>query len=337
MTCLEEPFGSSQLFTLQNNQGAVVRLLSLGAALNGVAMPDKTGRIEEVALGLAKPASPTDPFAYLGSTVGRFSNRIIGGSFAIGSKRYQAALNDRGNSLHGGPQGFSFREFNARIIKTNSSIRVEFSRLSPDGEEGFPGNLETVICYQFNNRNELAISYKAKTDQDTLCNLTNHAYWNLEGRGSVLNHKLKINADFYLPTDAGNAPTGEILKTEASLFDFKEIKPIGKDINQLKQGYDHCFLLNRRQPRLAAAALIAPQSGRTLEIFTTESALQLYTANALAPVMGRNKICFGKHDAVCLETQGWPASPNYTHFKSAILKAGKVYRSSTIYKFGLLV
>jgi aldose 1-epimerase len=284
--------------------------------------------------------------SHFGSAVGRFANRIAGGKFTLDGKEYTLAKNNGPNHLHGGPTGFGKRiwkseELNLAGLKQQG---IKFTYHSKDGEEGFPGNMEVSITYTLDDNNELRMGYEAKTDKTTVVNLTNHAYWNLAGAdsGQVLDHVLMVNADQYLEVDNTLIPTGKLLSVKGTALDFTEPKPIGRDIAEVKKfrpanGYDHCFVLNKRPtrafaPQLAARATSA-KSGITMEVSTTEPGVQLYTANHFDGSPGVAGA--PQHGAFCLETQHYPDSPNKPDFPTTTLKPGETYRQITVHKFSV--
>jgi aldose 1-epimerase len=276
---------------------------------------------------------------YFGSTVGRFANRIADGSFAINGKNYTLACNDGKNHLHGGLKAFDKVVWQAEPMTEGDITGVRFFYLSKDGEEGYPGNLHVTVLYLLTEDNELIIDYKAETDKITPINLTNHAYWNLQGAGSgtIFDHVLKLNASHYLPTDQYVIPTGEVVPVEKTPMDFTLPKPIGQDFKQLANGYDHCFVLDHpdegKTPSIPAAEVHDPVSGRGMRIFTTQPGIQLYTANYLETTHGAAGKVFEKHGAFCLETQNFPDAVHKPHFPAPFLLPGKKYHHVTTHQF----
>ena len=332
--------GNITLYTLTNIHGASVTLSSLGAAIVAINVPDKDGHIDDVVLGYANAADYDNDGPCSGKTPGRYANRIARGKFTLDGKEYQLPINNGPNCCHGG-NGFQNKIWNGRFI--GDGIRFDYS--SADGEEGFPGNVEVAVSYRWNDRNELAIEFSASTDAKTVINLTNHAYFNLEGHnsGSVLDHKLVINADRYLPTDETLIPTGEIAPVEGTPMDFREPKTLGRDIREdfpaLKygKGYDNCWVLNDWQKHhlTCAAVLYAPKSGRVLEVETTQPAVQIYTGNWFTGSSPVNKSGrpYEDNDGVAIECQGMPDAPNHRNFPSQILGPGELYTQFIIFRF----
>lgn len=332
--------GDITLYTLTNASGASVVLSTLGAGIVAVNVPDKDGHIDDVVLGYRDPADYNNDGPCAGKTPGRYANRIALGRFALGGKEYQLPINNGPNCCHGG-NGFQNRIWNGRFV--GDGIRFDYT--SADGEEGFPGKVEAAVTYRWNDRNELAIEFSATTDAKTVINLTNHAYFNLEGHnsGSVLEHKLLLNADRWLPTDPTQIPTGEIAPVADTPMDFREAKEIGRDIRQdydalkIGKGYDHCWVLNDWQKHhlTRAAVLTAPHSGRILEVDTTQPAVQVYTGNwftGSSPVNKEGRP-YEDNDGVAIECQGMPDAPNKPAFPSQILGPGELYTQFIIFRF----
>lgn len=319
----------SALFTLANDS-LQIQVTDLGASLVALRTPDRNGRWDNVVVGSESPATYTSNPSHLGATVGRFANRIGRGRFWLDGKEYALAVNNGPNHLHGGPGGFSQRRWQAEA----DIDRVTFSLVSADGEEGYPGSLQVSVIYRLDGPN-LMLEYIARTDAPTVVNLTNHAYWNLSGRGSILDHKLQLFADQYLECDADVLPTGNILNVAGTPFDFRHPHAIGQDIARTPGGYDHCFVIENWDSTLRFAASVAdPASGRVMEVLTTEPGVQLYTANHFngsAATLG-----LSKHEAFCLECQHFPDSPNQLEFPSTALRPGEEYRQLTVHRFSLM-
>jgi aldose 1-epimerase len=312
----------------------VLKLTDYGAIVVAVEVPDKNGHNDNITLGFPTLQGYIEHNPYFGATVGRYGNRIAGASFSLDGKTYTLAANNGPNSLHGGIKGFDKVVWDAEVIESDAGSGVRFHRLSPDGEEGFPGNLNVEVVYLLTEDNGLRMEYKATTDQATPVNLTNHAYWNLKGAGNglVLDHVLMIAADSYLPVDENLIPTGEFKPVEGTPMDFRDPTLIGSRIDQVGMGYDHCYVLRNQSGELALAARVRdPESGRVMEVRTTQPGIQLYTANFLdgTPASGG----FPQHSALCLETQHYPDSPNQPDFPSTILRPGEEYHQLTVHRF----
>lgn len=336
----------TDLYILKNSLGMEVAVTNYGCAILSIMVPDKNGQYANVILGhdsIDKVINSPEPF--LNTTIGRYGNRIAKGKFTLYGEEHQLAINNGPNSLHGGPTGFHTKVWDA--IQPDEST-VVFTYTSPDGEEGFPGNLEIEMTYRLENEtNALVIEYRATTDKATVVNLTNHGFFNLAGIATptpdVLNNILTINADYYIPIDEVSIPTGEILKVADTPMDFRTPHTIGERINESFQqlingtGYDHCYVLNKTEmgELSLAATCTEPESGRTMEVYTTENGVQLYTGNWLNGFEGAHGATFPARSAVCFEAQCFPDTPNKAHFPSAVLLPGDEYQQITIYKFGI--
>jgi aldose 1-epimerase len=348
---LEAPFGvlasgdSVKLFTLKNANGMEVAISDLGGTIIKWTAPDKEGKFEDITLGSNNPEDYLSNTKYLGALIGRFGNRIAKGKFSLDGKEYTLAINNGPNSLHGGLNGFNAAIWNATPID-GAEPALKLTYLSKDGEEGYPGNLNVEVVYSLKNDNSLSIDYKATTDKSTVVNLTNHAYFNLkgEGNGDITDHEITINADKFLPTDAGLIPTGELKPVKGTPFDFTTAHLIGERINdstdndiKLGGGYDHCWVFTDQSNKLKSIAnVLEPVSGRTIEVFTTEPAVQFYTGNFLnGKATGKSGKKYEFRYGFCLETQHFPDAPNQSAFPSTVLKPGETYTSTTVYKFGI--
>lgn len=335
----------TDLYILKNSQGNEVALTNYGGALVAIMVPDKDGKHANVIQGhdnIKDVVNSPEPF--LSVLIGRFGNRIKEGKFTLNGKDYQLACNDGPNHLHGGPTGFHCHVWDATQVSQNA---VVLKYTSPYGEEGFTGEVNVWVAYTWTDDNELVIKYQATTNKLTIINLTNHGFFSIQGIANptptIDNITCQVNADFYLPIDNVSIPTGEILKVEGTPFDFRTPKPIGQDIDaddkQIKNGsgYDHNYVLNKKEEgELSFAAKIAdPVSGRTMEVYTTEPGLQMYTGNFLAGIPGQHGATFPRRSAVCFEAQHFPDSPNRPYFPSVRLKPGDTYTQKTIYKFGV--
>lgn len=327
------------IYTLTNAHGIEARVMSYGATLVSLRLPDRNGKFEDVVLGFDDLAGylGTDP--YFGATVGRYANRIAKGRFMLDGVTYNLARNNNGNSLHGGLKGFDKVLWKGDIIHNPGAVGVRFTYVSKDMEEGYPGNLAVTVVYTLTDTDELKISYEAGTDKATPVNLTNHTYWNLggQGKGDILGHELEIEADRYTAVDsaANLIPTGEILDVKGTPLDFAAPHRIGERIARIEGGYDHNFVLRSGGGKMALAARVyEPTTGRVLEIFTDQPGIQFYSGNFLdGTVKGKGGIGYAKHCGFCLETQHFPDSPNHENFPSTILRPGQKYETTTVYKF----
>lgn len=336
---------SVDLFILKNKNGVEVAITNYGAFVVAVMTPDKSGKFDDVVLGHGSLQDYLHtPEPYLGSVIGRYGNRIAKGKFILDGKEYTLAVNNGPNSLHGGKIGFNAVVWDV-LQSTPQTLMLSY--LSKDGEEGYPGNLSTELTYHLNDENGLEISYKATTDKATIINLTQHSFFNLAGTGkpspTVCNNILTINADFYTPMDNVSIPTGAIEPVADTPMDFTTPQVVGERIDDnfeqlvFGKGYDHCYVLNKKEvgELSFAAKVIEPKSGRTLEVYTTEPGVQLYTGNWLGGFEGKYGATYPERSAICLETQHFPDSPNKPHFPSVVLRPGEVYKQICIYKFGV--
>ena len=330
------------LYTLSNANGMQVGITNYGGRIVTILAPDRHGQMADVVLGFDNLQGYLDTHTYFGALVGRFANRIADGKFTLDGKVYHLPINNGPNSLHGGIQGFDQKVWTAREIE-GSEPALELTYFSKDGEEGYPGNLHAKVVYTLTSDNGIKIDYSATTDQDTIINLTNHSYFNLagQGNGDILKQVMMINSDEITPVDATQIPTGQILNVAGTPFDFRKPTPIGARINednpQLKngKGYDINYILNRKGPGLdLAARAYDPESGRELEVYTTQPGVQLYSGNFLdGTVHGKGGKVYGIRTGFCLETQHYPDSPNHPNFPSAELKPGQTYHEVTVFKF----
>jgi aldose 1-epimerase len=329
-----------QLYTLTNGK-ITAKVMTYGAILTELITPDRDGKPGDVVLGFDSLEGYLAGHPYFGATVGRVANRIGGAKFSIDGKEYKLAANNGPNTLHGGIKAFDKVVWKAEDVSGPAGPAVKFTYKSPDGEEGFPGNLDVAVTYTVTDQNGLRIDYKATTDKATPVVLTNHSYFNLAGpaSGMILDHELTLNAANYTPGDATMIPTGEIAPVKGTPLDFTRPTAIGDRISQIKAdpvGYDHNFVIDSdaKFPK-PIATVYDPKSGRTMEVMTTEPGVQFYTGNFLdGSVKGKGGVAYKKHQAFCLETQHFPDSVNHPNFPSTILKPGQSYTSSTIYKFG---
>jgi len=331
--------------TLVNDRGLRVTVMSYGATLVSVEVPDREGRLENITLSLDTFDAYLKGHPLLGSTVGRYANRIDTGGFTLDGKRHDLkTVGKNGVHIHGGREGVQKLNWKPESSGIGSDFaEAVFTHTSPDGHEGFPGQVELTATYRLTNDNELIIEYQATTTKPTHLNLANHAYWNLSGAGSgdVLHHQLTLNADQYLAIDQRKIPTGEYSGVAGTPFDFREPHTIGERIAQVEGGgYDHCFAINRKGKSNADLVLCArvtdPLSGRVMDVLTTQPGVQLYTANYLSPNLKSKHGAYGKHHAICLETQHYPDSPNKPDFPSTLLRPGQVYKQTTVHRFDIM-
>ncbi|MCH2179775.1 MAG: galactose mutarotase [Mariniblastus sp.] len=326
-------------YTCTNAHGLVLEMIDYGATVISMKTPDADGKLANITLSCQGVSGYEACGSYFGSTVGRYCNRIAKGKFSIGGKEYSLATNNDPNHLHGGVKGFDKQIWQATPIQQKDGVGVKFKLKSKDGDEGYPGELDATAIYLLNNQNELVVELKAKTDQATHVNLTNHNYWNLagEGAGKVFDHQLKVDADRYIPIDATGIPTGELAKVDGTAFDFKNWHRIGERIGQISTdpaGYDHCYALNNQSGELEHCASVwDPKTGRVMEIHTTLPGLQFYTGNFLDGSEGSGG--FDQYNAFCLETQRYPDTPNQPKFPSTLLKPGDEYHEKTVHKFSV--
>ena len=337
------PFGNVDgkeafLYTLTNAKGTQVKITNYGGIITSWVSPDKAGKNSSIVLGFDSLSGYLAKPPYFGALVGRYGNRIAKGKFKIDSAEYTLVTNNGVNALHGGTKGFDKQVWDATI--TNDSVpSLSISYLSKDAEEGYPGNLQTNVVYTLTDDDELRIEYQATTDKPTVVNLTNHSYFNLTGdvSNTILDHTLQIDADNYTPVDTTLIPLGEIRPVKGTPFDFTTSKKIGLHIDSVPGGYDHNFVLNKKDSSLAKVATVKDdKSGRTLEVFTMEPGLQFYTGNFLdGSIKTSDGKPVNKHAALCLETQHFPNSPNQPNFPSTVLRPGQQYHTVTVYKLSV--
>ncbi|MNX21181.1 Aldose 1-epimerase precursor [compost metagenome] len=330
-----------KLYTLKNKQGASVSISNYGGRVVSLLVPDKNNKLTDVVLGydsIGAYRKKGEPF--FGALIGRYGNRIGKGKFALDGKEYQLQLNDGVNTLHGGTDGFFGKVWEAKQV---DSTKLELSYVSQDGEAGYPGKLDVKVTYTLTDDNALQIDYVATTDKTTIVNLTNHAYFNLNGEGdsTILDHELMIDASAYTPVDSTLIPTGKLQPVAGTAFDFNKSKLIGKQIGdndeQLKfgKGYDHNFALTHHDGKAPVAVVKSTKTGIVLSVITTEPGLQFYSGNFLtgADKDGKGGKSYPHRSAFCLETQHFPDAPNHANFASTVLKPGETYKTSTTYKF----
>ncbi len=327
------------LYTLTNTGGLRARIMTYGATLVSLEVPDRSGKMADIVLGHDSLEGYLDPAQnpYFGAIVGRYGNRIAKGRFTLDGVEHQLATNNGENHLHGGAKGFDKVLWKAEPVREEGAVGVKLSYLSRDGEEGYPGNLSATVIYWLTEEEELKITYEAETDKPTQVNLTHHSYFNLagQGEGDILGHELTLNADGFTPVDEGLIPTGEIRLVAGTPWDFTKPKAIGAEIAAVPGGYDHNFVLRDGQGTLRLAARVfEPSSGRGLEITTVEPGIQFYSGNFLdGTITGKHGKIYRKHYGFCLEPQHFPDSPNKPNFPSTILRPGEKYTSLTIHKF----
>jgi len=349
-TMKRQPFGQLRdgrevdLYTLTNKNGMEVTITNFGGIVVSLKVPDRAGKIEDVVLGYDSLDGYLTNKAFFGATIGRYGNRIGHATFTLDGKTHTLPKNDGDNTLHGGPEGFNKRLWTARDVSDSRGPALELTYLSKDGEEGFPGNLSAKVVFTLTNTDELVIDYSATTDKDTVVNLTNHSYFNLagQGNGDVLQHSLKIPGNKITAVDAALIPTGELRPVTGTPFDFTRATPIGERINQddpqikIGKGYDHNWVLasgGRAAPALVAE-VYEPNSGRVLQVLSTEPGLQFYSGNFLdGTIRGKGGKLYKHRFGFCLETQHFPDSPNHLSFPSTELKPGETYATTTMFKF----
>lgn len=333
----------ADLYTLHNAAGMTAAITNYGGIVVSLTAPDKAGKFTNVVLGMDSLAGYEKGVPYFGALVGRYGNRIAKGKFTLDGKSYTLATNNDANALHGGLQGFD------KVLWTASSVDgdepgLKLAYLSKDGEEGYPGNLSVEVTYTLQKDNALKIDYKATTDKATVINLTNHSYFNLTGdaNNDILKHEIRLNADRFLPVDAGLIPTGVLQPVSGTPFDFTKATLIGKGINdpaneqiKLGGGYDHAWVLSDSSNSLKLAATVyEPVSGRFMEVRTTQPAIQFYTGNFLdGTLTGTGGVVYKKRAALCLETEHYPDSPNQPTFPTTVLRPGQTYQTTTVYGF----
>lgn len=335
----------TDLFFLTNSSGMEVAITNYGGSLVAVMVPDRDGVMANIIQGhdnIDDCIQSPEPF--LSTLVGRYGNRIAKGRFTLSGKEYSLAVNNGPNHLHGGPTGFHARVWDAEQV-SDSALVLRY--VSAYYQEGFPGELTMTVMYSLTDDNELVIDYKGTTNKKTVVNMTSHGFFSLAGIAnptpSAMDVVCQINADFYLPIDETSIPTGEIRKVEGTPFDFRTPHAVGEridaDDDQIKHGagYDHCYVLNKREPgELSfAARILEPKSGRTMEVYTTEPGVQFYSDNWADGYKGQHGATFGRRSALCFEAQHFPDSPNHPYFPSVVLHPGEVYSQKTIYKFGV--
>lgn len=320
-------------YEIKNSKSESVKILNLGGTIQALNIKNKSGILTDVSLGYDSVSGYENNSGYLGALIGRYANRIAKGKFTLNGKEYTLYNNNGNNHLHGGKKGYDKRIWQTKI----NGNKLELSLFSHDGEEGYPSDLNITVTYSFSDQSELNIEYISESGGDTIINLTNHCYFNLNGGGDILSHYFKINSSYYTPTDSESIPTGEIESVTGTPFDFTRFKQIGKDINcsdiQLLQanGYDHNYVFSEGFKKVCE--VYSKESGILMEVLTDNEGLQLYSGNYLTGVKGKSGKKYNFRNGFCLETQSFPDSPNKPHFPSPVLKKGEIYKHKTIYKF----
>jgi aldose 1-epimerase len=346
MTIKQKHFGTTpggceiHLFTLTNSQGMEVSIINYGGIVTTIKVPDRTGRVEDVVLGHDTLEGYLNRSRFFGALIGRYANRIARGRFVLHGIEYSLGINNGVNHLHGGFKGFD------KVVWLSEELTegLRLTYFSQDGEENYPGNLRAKVSYSLSEANELRVEYQAETDQDTIVNLTNHSYFNLAGGGTILDHELTIEADAFTPVDHTLIPCGEIRNVKETPFDFTSPTPVGMRINTDDEqlwfagGYDHNFVLRTAPAGVRkVASLHDPKTGRLLEISTEQPGIQFYSGNYLdGSIIGKGGRAYVKYSGCCLETQHFPDSPNHPNFPPTVLRPGKEYRHTTVFKFSVL-
>ncbi len=323
-------------FTLKNKNGIEVKILNWGGIIQSLIIPDRYGNFKDVVLGFDDFEKYIENPPYFGAIIGRVANRISGAKFVIDGKEYKINTKFEHYALHGGNVGFDKKVWDSVTFNITGEQGVELTYLSPDGEEGFPGNLKTKVIYRLTDDNELIIEYFAETDKKTHVNLTNHSYFNLSDDDKVYNHKLWIDAGKIIESDENIIPTGKFINVKGTPFDFTQFHTIGERINDIEVGYDHCYVFDKPDNEMSfAAKVVEPESGRTMEVYTTCPSVQLYTGNYLENIKGKGGKEYPNHGAFCLETQLLPDAANRPEFPSTLLEPDDIYSHVTVFKFGV--
>jgi len=322
-------------YTLSNNHGMRAKIITYGGIITSLQVPARSGEPDDVVLGydnLTQYVRDNSP--YFGALIGRCANRIGGGKFTLEGAEYALARNNGPSHLHGGLRGFDKAVWSAETFEKQGAVALRLTYLSKDGEEGYPGNLACIVTYTLSNENRLTIDYEATTDKTTVLNLTQHSYFNLAGHGSgdILDHVLQIHAEHFTPVGETLIPTGEVQPVKDTPMDFTTATPMGLRIGQTSGGYDHYFILDSGEGRMAAS-VYDPSTGRVMEMYTTEPGIQLYTANFLDGSLSGKGTTYQKHAGLCLEAQHFPDSPNKPQFPSVVLRPAEKYTQTTAYKF----
>jgi aldose 1-epimerase len=316
-----------KIFTLENGRGVRVSVISYGAAIVSVEVPGRNGTRANIILSHRSIEEYVKGKEYFGCVLGRFANRITAGRFTIDGVESTLACNDGPNHIHGGRRGFDKVIWAGKLFTGTARAGIRWTHTSPSGDEGYPGRMNVTLEYTLSEASELSFEYWARTNSATPINITNHTYWNLAGSKNMLDHELTLNCPWYLPTDIGHVPTGEVRPTAGTPFDFTTAKPIARDIGAVPGGYDHCMVIGKSPGALGLAAIVGdPSSGRSMKIWTTKPGVQLYSGNLLE---GDE---YPRHSGFCLETQNFPDSPNRGHFPTAILRPGETYHHRTVHE-----
>lgn len=348
-TIMKEPFGKTSdgkavdIYTLRSTNGMEARIMTYGGTLVSLKVPDRNGNFGDVVLGCDSVTNYQKQTGYLGALIGRYGNRIAKGQFTLDGKTYHLDINNPPNSLHGGTNGYDKVIWTAKPVPTDSGPSLELTYTSKDGEEGYPGTLKIKAVYKLTDDNSLRIEFSATTDADTVANLTGHTYWNLAGKGNILDHVVMINADKFTPVDENLIPTGVLQPVDNSPFDFRTPTAVGARIEQVNdqikfgKGYDHNFVLNKAPDKLdVAASLYDPSTGRMMQVLTTEPGVQFYSGNFLdGTINGKGGWVYQFRNGLCFEPQHFPDSPNQPAFPSTELKPGETYHNIIEYKFSV--
>jgi len=348
-TIMKEPFGKTldgqavDIYTLRNTNGVEARIMTYGGTLVSLKVPDKSGNFGDVVLGCDSVPDYQKQTAYFGALIGRYGNRIAKGQFVLDGKTYHLDINNPPNSLHGGTNGYDKVIWAAKPVPTDSGPSLEMTYVSKDGEEGYPGTLKIKAVYKLTEDNSLRIEFTATTDKDTVVNLTGHTYWNLAGKGNILDHVVMINADKFTPVDETLIPTGVLQPVDGTPFDFRTPTAVGARIEQVNEqikfgkGYDHNWVLNKETDKLdVAASLYDPTTGRMLQVLTTSPGVQFYSGNFLdGTVTGKGGWVYQFRNGLCFEPQHFPDSPNQPNFPSTELKPGEKHHNIIEYKFSV--
>jgi aldose 1-epimerase len=325
------------IFTLVNHSGITMKVTNYGGIITSLKVPDKNGVAADIVLGFDNLTGYLNKTPFFGALIGRYGNRIAKGKFTLDGKEYTLALNDGPNHLHGGVKGYDKVMWDAEEFKTDSAVGIKLHRVSKDGEEGYPGNLDVTVTYTLKDDNSLVFDYTATTDKATPVNLTQHSYFNLAGDGDIKSHELLISASNYNVVDSTLIPTGELREVNGTPFDFTAAKPIGRDLvaaGGKPIGFDHNFILDTKSIKDLAVRVIEPTSGRMMEVYTDQPGVQFYSGNFLdGTITGKSGKVYQQYSGFCLETQHFPDSPNQPAFPSTILKPGEKYHTTSIYKF----